>query len=220
MHDTCLWLVQVFFYDRRVLRASQQNIFFPHIMSLLGVPTPSTFCSTPPPSRTPPPQTLTGIRSNSSALRQEDGQFAPLATRHPTTSLQKSFVKNEIACLVRIVLCERRLGKNPINVVSSLLPSFVLGFFCNVFSENSTFTQYFPSCCPFSVWRNTLFFLNRLENTISPFCCQEKHSVCALCCWGLCFEFANCCWFFQKQNKLLYSISPQKTLFMFLVVFL
>ena len=129
MHDTCVWLVQVIFYDRHVLRASQQNILHPHIMSLLGVPTPSTFCSTPPPSRTPSPQTLTGIRSNSSALRQEDGQFGPLATRHPTTSLQKSFVKNEIACLVRIVLCERRLGrKNPIIVVSSPLPFFVLYF--------------------------------------------------------------------------------------------
>ena len=48
MHDTCVWLVQVIFYDQRVLRASQQNILHPHIMSLLGVPTLSTFCSTPP----------------------------------------------------------------------------------------------------------------------------------------------------------------------------
>ena len=120
MHNTCVWLkVQVIFYDRRVLRASQQNIPYPHIMSLLGVPALSTFCSTPPPSRTPSPQTLTGSRSNSSALRQENGQFGPLAARHPTTSLQKSFVKNEIACLVRIVLCER-LGRKP-RSMSSLL---------------------------------------------------------------------------------------------------
>ena len=218
MHNTCVWLVQVIFYDRRVLRASQQNILHPHIMSLLGVPALSTFCSTPPPSRTPSPQTLTGIRSNSSALRQENGQFGPLATRHPTTSLQKSFVKNEIACLVRIVLCERLGRKNPNNVVSSPLPSvFPLLFFCNVFSEISAFTQYFPFYCPFSVWRNTLFFLNRLENTISPFCCKKKLSFFALCCWGLYFRFAICCWIFQKQNKHLYSILLQKLFWFFLI---
>ena len=135
---TRAWLVQVIFYDRHVLRASQQNILHPHIMSLLGVPTLSTFCSTPPPSRTPSPQTLTGIRSNSSALRQENGQFGPLATRHPTTSLQKSFVKNQIACLARIVLCERRLGRKP-RSISSLLHDLLFSlkfFFCNIFSHN------------------------------------------------------------------------------------
>ena len=141
MHNTCVWLVQVIFYDRHVLRASQQNILHPHIMSLLGVPTLSTFCSTPPPSRTPSPQTLTGIRSNSSALRQEDGQFGPLATRHPTTSLQKSFVKNQIACLARTVLCDR-LGRKP-RSMSSLLHYILFSFtffFCNVFCEISAFT--------------------------------------------------------------------------------
>ena len=81
---------KLFFYDRRVLRASQQNILCPRITSLLGVPTLSTFCSTPPPSRTPSPQTLTGIRSNPCALRQEDGHFGPLATRPPTTSPQRA----------------------------------------------------------------------------------------------------------------------------------
>ena len=38
--------------------------FSSHIMSLLGVPALSTFCSTPPPSWTPSPETLAGIRSN------------------------------------------------------------------------------------------------------------------------------------------------------------
>ena len=40
-------------YERGVLR---------DIMSLLGVPILSSFCSTPPPSWTPSPETLTGIR--------------------------------------------------------------------------------------------------------------------------------------------------------------
>ena len=151
MHDTCVWLVQVIFYDRHVLHASQQNILHLHIMSLLGVPTLSTFCSTPP----------------------------------------------------RCVNVD--LGINPINVVSSLLPSFVLYFFCDVFSEKHTFT---------------LLFEQIGEHNISLLLHPKKHSVCALCCWGLCFGFAICCWFFQKQNKLLYSILQQKLIFMFLVVFL
>ena len=41
---------------------------------------------TPPPSWTPSPETLTGIGSNPCALRHEDGQFGPLAARHPTTT--------------------------------------------------------------------------------------------------------------------------------------
>ena len=97
MHITCVWLKMLqlrlknkLFYDRRVLRASQQNIQHPHIMSLFGVPTPSIF-STPPPSCTPSPETLTGIKSNSCALRQGDGQFGPLATRRPATGYEPNF---------------------------------------------------------------------------------------------------------------------------------
>ena len=52
----------------------------------------------------------------------------------------------------------------------------------------------------FSVKKHSLL-LNRLENTISPFCCKKKHSVCALCCWGLCFGFAICCWFYENKTN-------------------
>ena len=51
--------------------------------------------------------------------KQEKGSLSP----------SESLVKNQIACLARIVLCERRLGrKNLINVVSSPLPSFLFCF--------------------------------------------------------------------------------------------
>ena len=124
----------------------------------------------------------------------------------------ESFVKNQIACLARIVLRERRLGRKPRSMWSRihyLLFSFTF-FFCDVFSEISAFTQYFHFYCQFSVWRNALFFLNKLKNTTSPFGCQKKLSVCALCCWGLCFVVRNLLLNFH-QNKLLYSILQQKS---------
>ena len=49
--------------------------------------------------------------------KQEKGSLSP----------SESFVKNQIACLVRVVLCERRLvRKNPINNVSFPRPSVLL----------------------------------------------------------------------------------------------
>ena len=65
--------------------------------------------------------------------KQEKGSLSP----------SESFVKNQIACLVRVVLCERRLvRKNPINVVSSPRPSVLLRFFfCNIFSHNISLLQ-------------------------------------------------------------------------------
>ena len=52
-------------YDRRVCWVHPSKTFSPHIMSLLGVPTLSSFCSTPPPSWTSSPETLTGITPTS-----------------------------------------------------------------------------------------------------------------------------------------------------------
>ena len=69
-----------------LLRASQQNI----LSSFHVVPTPSSFCSTPP-SWTPSPETVTGIRPTPCALRQDDGQVGPLAARHPATGYEPKF---------------------------------------------------------------------------------------------------------------------------------
>ena len=73
-------------YDLHVYCVLPSKTFSPHTISLLGVPTLSSFCSTPPPSWTPSPETLTGIRPTPCALRQKDGQFGPLAARHPATA--------------------------------------------------------------------------------------------------------------------------------------
>ena len=55
------------------------------------------------------------------------GSFTTIQSKKWKPQSSESFVKNQIACLVRIVLCERRLGrKNKINVVSSPQPSFVV----------------------------------------------------------------------------------------------
>ena len=151
-------------------------------MFLLGVPTLSTFCSTPPPSRTPSPQTLTGIRSNSSALRQENGKFGPLATQHPTTSLQKSFVKNQIACLVRIVLCERRLGRNK----PDQCRLFSSAFFCPLLFLWRLFWKfYFYSIFSFllsifSLKKHSLLFEQIGEHNISFLLPRKTFSLCSL----------------------------------------
>ena len=152
MHNTCVWLkVQVFFMID-VSCASQQNILYPHIMSLFGVPTLSTSCSTPPPSQTPSPQT---DRNQIKPLCTPPRGWAVWPSGYTTTHHipSESFVKNQIACLARIVLCEHRLGRKPRSMSSlphCILFSFTF-FFCDVFSEISAFTQNFPFFCPFSV---------------------------------------------------------------------
>ena len=52
----------------------------------------------------------------------------PFNTKKRCLSPSESFVKNQVACVVRIVLCEIRVGrkKTPINVVSPPLTSFFL----------------------------------------------------------------------------------------------
>ena len=147
--------------------AHPNKTFSIHTSCLSLVPTLSTFCSTPPPSWTPSPQTLTGIRSNPCALRQERMDSLAIWPHNIPPHPSESFVKNQIACLVRTVLCERRLGRMS-SLLHYLLFSFTF-FFCNVFSVISAFTGFFHIFCPFSVQRNVLFFLNKLENTTSPF---------------------------------------------------
>ena len=137
MHNTCVWpKVQFIFF--MIVRASQQNILYPHIMSLLGVSDSVYFLFDS--------ATITDTFSTDADWNQIKPLCTPLrgwtiwpsghTTSHHIPS--ESFVKNQIACLARIVLCERRLGrKTPINVVSSPLPSFLLYFlsmwrlFCN-----------------------------------------------------------------------------------------
>ena len=99
------------------------------------------------------------------------GSLPPLKTRKKTSlSPSESFVKNQIACLVRIVLCERRLGrKNPINVVSSPLPSFLLRFFfCNIFSHNISFTKKKFPCKQREVYTEHLTALTFLSVPCQP----------------------------------------------------
>ena len=60
-------------------------------MSLLGVSNFDSFCSTPPPTWTPSPATVTGIRPNPCATPLLDGQSGPLANTTPTTGYEPNF---------------------------------------------------------------------------------------------------------------------------------
>ena len=62
-------------------------------MSLLGTPSLSSTCSTPPPTWTPSPATLTGIRPNPCATPLWDGPSGPLADPTPLTDSRGSIHK-------------------------------------------------------------------------------------------------------------------------------
>ena len=53
----------------------------------------------------------------------------------------------------------------------------------------------------FSVKKHSILSEQIGEHNIS-FLLQKKLSFCALCCWGLCFGFAICCWIFKNKTNL------------------
>ena len=58
--------------------------------------------------------------------------------------------------------------------------------------------------------KHSLLFEQIGKHNISFLLPPKKHSVCALCCWSLCFGFAICFWNFQKQNQFLQTILQQE----------
>ena len=115
-----------FFYDQRVLRASQQNILFPHIMSLLGSDSVYfLFDSTTIPDTFSTNADWNQIKPLCTPPRGWTVWPSGHTTSHHIPS--ESFVKNQISCLARIVLCERRLGREP-RSMSSLLHNLLFSF--------------------------------------------------------------------------------------------
>ena len=126
--------------------------------------------------------------------------FPTIQNEKKSLSPSESFAKNQIACSVRLVLCELRLGSKP-RSMSSLLHYLLCSLlFCNLFPErNFLFPNIFSFDCFFFFqnifcihWRNICFGWKRTV-------------VCALCCWSLFFEFSISCWyiwklFFTKKN--------------------
>ena len=72
----------------------QEKTLHPHAMSPLRVPSFSSFCSTPPPTWTPSPAKLTGIRPNPCATPLLEGQSGHLADPTP-----KHRLKNPKLCI-------------------------------------------------------------------------------------------------------------------------
>ena len=97
-------------------------------------------------------------------------------------SPSENFVKNKIACLVRIVLCELRLGwwsRSMSSHSHCLLLSFTFLFFCNIFSETFSLCHF-----PMSIFHNVENTIEKWEHNIFLFC-KKKNFVCALYCWNL-----------------------------------
>ena len=99
----------------------------------------------------------------------------------------ESVVKNQIACVVKIELCELRIGRKHWSM-SSLLPYLLLSlqFLYHIF-WNSSLSQYLVlSIVYFSTQRNSLSFLwTRMGTNYLLF--VVKIFVCALCCANLLF---------------------------------
>ena len=82
----------------------------------------------------------------------------------------ESVVKSQIACVVKIVLCELRHGREPRSMSSLLLHVLFSLIFCNIFSEILLCLKYLSLCIVyFSTQRNTLFSLDKSWEQIISF---------------------------------------------------
>ena len=99
---------------RRITSAHSLEAFHPHAVSLLGVPSFSSLSSTPPPTWTLSPATLTGIRPNPCATPLWDGQSGPLADPTPLTGYKPNF------CIDVSRVSTRRSMSGPWNTASTL----------------------------------------------------------------------------------------------------
>ena len=97
-------------------------------------------------------------------------------------SPSENFVKNKIACLVRIVLCELRLGWWSWSMSSHLhylLLSFTFFFFVTSFLKRFSLCHF-----PMSIFHNVENTFEKWEHNIFFFF-VKKNFVCALYCWNL-----------------------------------
>ena len=98
-------------------------------------------------------------------------------------SPSENFVKSQIACSVRIVLCELRLGwwsRSMSSHLHYLLFSFTF-FFCNIFSEKSLFMSFFQCLLfkktPLKKWEHNIFFLFIKKNSLFVLSTVETSSL-------------------------------------------
>ena len=130
--------------------------------------------------------------------------FPPFIHKEKTWwSHPESVVKNQIACVVKIVLCRLRHGRKP-RSMSSLLHCLLFFFFVTSFLTIILFSEYlFISIVYFSTKRNTLFSLTRMGTQHLLFYGQ-KIFVCALCLFkSLLWVLIFCD--FKKQNNFVHS---------------
>ena len=174
------------------------------------------------------------------------GLFSTIQNKNGSLSLSESFAKNQIACSVRLVLCELRLRSKPRSMSSRLHYLLCSLLFCNLFPERiflfpnifslqifliknqtfwgkhlrTTFFSHVISFCGniFSEKKINFPFLLTIFQLIS-FCLSTKNCVCALCCPSLFGDSEFLFEVFSQNNTNFFTpFFKKKNLFMFLDV--